>query len=40
MYTYSFKKLKVWQKSREFVKAVYLITKEFPSGGKLLPLPH
>jgi len=34
MYTYSFEKLEVWQKSREFVKAVYLITKEFPSDEK------
>lgn len=34
MYTYSFEKLEVWQRSREFVKAVYLITREFPAEEK------
>lgn len=34
MYTYSFEKLEVWQKSRQFVKAVYLLTREFPSEEK------
>lgn len=34
MHTYSFEKLEVWQKSRELVKAVYLLTGEFPSEEK------
>lgn len=34
MHTYSFEKLDVWQKSREFVKIVYLLTREFPSEEK------
>jgi len=34
MYTYSFEKLKVWQKAREFVSFVYEITKNFPRDEK------
>lgn len=30
MFEYSFEKLRVWQKSREFVKEIYLVTKSFP----------
>jgi four helix bundle protein len=33
-YTFSFEKLKVWIDSKELVKAIYLITKEFPSEEK------
>jgi four helix bundle protein len=32
--TYSFEKLKVWQKSRSFVKQVYVTTKSFPAEEK------
>ena len=28
--TYAFENLTVWQKSREFVKAIYLVTSDYP----------
>lgn len=34
MKTYSFEKLTVWQESKELVKDIYRITKEFPSEEK------
>ena len=34
MYEYSFEKLRVWQKSRSFVKEIYLVTKSFPDYEK------
>lgn len=33
-YTFSFEKLNVWVDSKELVKQIYLITKEFPSEEK------
>lgn len=33
-YTFSFEKLNVWIDSKELVKQIYLITKEFPSEEK------
>ena len=33
-YTFSFEKLKVWIDSKELIKAIYLITKAFPSEEK------
>jgi four helix bundle protein len=30
MHIYSFEKLRVWQKAREFVKSIYLLTNKFP----------
>ncbi|AJR04089.1 four helix bundle protein [Siansivirga zeaxanthinifaciens] len=33
-YTFSFEKLNVWIDSKELVKSIYLITKEFPSEEK------
>ncbi|WP_298553188.1 four helix bundle protein [uncultured Algibacter sp.] len=33
-YTFSFEKLNVWLDSKELVKLIYLITKEFPSQEK------
>ncbi|GAA3556182.1 hypothetical protein GCM10022395_04450 [Snuella lapsa] len=30
-YTFSFEKLNVWGDSKELVKLIYLITKEFPN---------
>lgn len=30
MYTYSFEKLEVWKLSKEIVKSIYALTKEFP----------
>ena len=32
--TYAFENLTVWQKSREFVKAIYLITSDYPKEEK------
>jgi len=34
LYTYSFEKLDVWQKSRELVKYIYKLTKKFPADEK------
>jgi four helix bundle protein len=34
MHQYYFEKLRVWQKTREFVKTVYLLTKKFPDNEK------
>ena len=34
MYTYSFEKLDVWQKSKSFSVLIYKITKDFPSDEK------
>jgi len=31
-YTYSFEKLDVWKDSRELVKMIYLLTKNYPSS--------
>ncbi len=31
MYIFSFEKLDVWKLSKEFVKEIYLITKQFPA---------
>lgn len=31
---HNFKNLKIWQKSRELVKRVFLLTKEFPAEEK------
>ena len=31
---YSFEKLKVWKKSREFTKDIYILTKYFPKDEK------
>ena len=39
MHEYSFEKLRVWQRSREFVKQVYLLTRKFPDN-KGLELYH
>jgi four helix bundle protein len=33
-YTFSFEKLNVWIDSKELIKLIYLITKEFPSEEK------
>lgn len=33
-YTFSFEKLNVWIDSKELVKSIYLITREFPSEEK------
>ncbi|GGD11566.1 four helix bundle protein [Hyunsoonleella pacifica] len=33
-YTFSFEKLNVWADSKELVKEIYLITKDFPSEEK------
>lgn len=33
-YTFSFEKLNVWADSKELVKLIYLITKDFPSEEK------
>lgn len=33
-YTFSFEKLNVWIDSKELVKKIYLITREFPSEEK------
>ncbi len=33
-YKFSFEKLEVWQLSKGFIKAIYKITKEFPSNEK------
>ena len=32
--TYAFENLTVWQKSREFVKEIYLITRDYPKDEK------
>ena len=32
--TYAFENLTVWQKSREFVKAIYLITSDYPADER------
>jgi four helix bundle protein len=34
MHQYYFEKLRVWQKTREFVKKVYLLTRKFPENEK------
>ena len=34
MYTFSFKKLEVWIKSRLLTKKIYMITKDFPDSEK------
>ncbi len=34
MHQYYFEKLRVWQKTREFVKQTYLITRKFPENEK------
>ena len=34
MYTYSFEKLDVWQKSKSFSVLIYKVTKDFPSDEK------
>jgi four helix bundle protein len=34
MHEYSFEKLRVWQRSREFVKRIYLLTRRFPDNEK------
>jgi len=34
MHEYSFEKLRVWQRSREFVKQVYLLTRKFPDNER------
>ena len=34
MYQYGFEKLRVWQKSRELTKHIYLITKNYPAEEK------
>ena len=31
---HNFKELKIWQKSRNFVKDIYLLTQKFPDGEK------
>lgn len=34
MHEYYFEKLRVWQRSREFVKKIYLLTRKFPDSEK------
>jgi four helix bundle protein len=34
MHQYSFEKLRVWQRSREFVRRIYFLTKKFPESEK------
>jgi four helix bundle protein len=34
MHQYSFEKLRVWQRAREFVKRIYLLTRKFPDTEK------
>jgi four helix bundle protein len=34
MHEYSFEKLRVWQRSREFVKQIYLLTRKFPDSER------
>jgi four helix bundle protein len=34
MHQYSFEKLRVWQRAREFVKRIYLLTIKFPKNEK------
>jgi four helix bundle protein len=34
MHEYSFEKLRVWQRTREFVKKIYLLTGNFPEREK------
>jgi four helix bundle protein len=34
MHEYSFEKLRVWQRSREFVKQVYFLTRKFPDSER------
>ncbi len=40
MYTFSFEKLEVWNKSRLLTKKIYLLTRDFPESERFVMIPQ